>query len=81
MLEKKSSQSKISFHFPAHVYTCVLFTDILIHICQDLVQSRFFGPSKCPAPITGLTSEYPTCSVCMRVRIDDDCFCYLKEAV
>jgi len=51
-----------------YIYMCTLYTYMEIHILR-FSPSGFFGLSKCLVPTPGLTSEYPTCSVCVCVCV------------
>jgi len=64
--------SKISSRLFTYTYTYVLCTRIRIYKCRHLVHPDSLGPpgfSRCLIPTPGLTSEYPTCVVCVCVRI------------
>jgi len=43
-LLKEKAVSPDRTHLPAYIYTCVLCTQIRIHICQDLVHLDSSGP-------------------------------------
>jgi len=44
MLKEKKQLDQISSRIPACINTCVLYTHIRIHICQDFVHLDYLGP-------------------------------------
>ena len=62
---KNMLKKKISSRLPAYIYTWVLCTHKRIHTCQGFVHLGSSVPPKYLVPTPGLTSEYPTWSVCV----------------
>jgi len=64
--KKAVSPGSQASRLPAYIYTCVHYKSIHIHTCRDLVH---LDSLKCLVTTPGLTSENPTCSLCVCVCI------------
>ena len=69
MFKKEKQLVETSSRLPEFKYTYVLRTHTQDICTLRFSRSGFLGLSRCLVPTPGLTSEYPTCSVCVCVLI------------